>query len=248
MPTPGVEDLTGDSAGAANLAGSGAVGLGGALGGSGAPARAGSSSSGGSSNASGGKGGSTSTGGKGGAPGGAGASTAGTAGTGTVGTAGAGTGPNGCTHPQPGEDGLTVQTKLEGATDSIYFSAQIDNPDDRAANVSDIKLRYYLVTSDMGDLSSDFYLKQIKTASVTKEIDGAPTVTYQDGYFEISFPGSTATFGKGESFVLKVHTHNSMYKTHDQTQDYSYNASTALVPWCKVVLYDRGPLAWGTAP
>ena len=240
VQSPGTEDLTNDNGGSGSvIAGSGSV----ALGGAGAPAQAGASASKGGAPSGGDKGGAPGAGGsKGGAGGAAGAGTAGS------GTAGAGTGPSGCSHPQPGEGGLVVQTKLEGATDSIYFSAQIDNPDDRTANVSDLKLRYYLVTTDLGELSSDFYLKQIKTASVTKEIDGSPMVSFQSGYFEISFPGSSATFGKGESLVLKVHTHNGMYQTHDQTQDYSYNPSTALVPWCKVVLYDRGPLAWGTAP
>jgi hypothetical protein len=52
----------------------------------------------------------------------------------------------------------------------------------------------------------------------------------------------------GEFLTVKVHTHNDMYQTHDQTMDYSFNPSTTLVPWCKIVLYEQAPVAWGTLP
>jgi len=47
---------------------------------------------------------------------------------------------------------------------------------------------------------------------------------------------------------VKLHVHNSDYKVHNQTSDYSFNPSTAMIPWCQIVLYEQAPIAWGTPP
>ena len=188
----------------------------------------------------------------GGASSSAGSSSGGSsAGSGTAGGSAAGAGPTSgmCGHFQPGNMGPTLQSKLEGASDSIYFTVEIDNPDDRDIHVADLKYRYYVDTSDLGTLMADTWGKQIKAVSgTTRDLDKDPTVTFAATYFEVTFPGSTSTISSGESLQVKLHVHNAMYKVHDQTMDYSYNPSTTLTPWCHIVLYELAPIAWGTAP
>jgi hypothetical protein len=165
------------------------------------------------------------------------------------GTAGAGPTSGMCGHFQPGNMGPTLQSKLEGAADSIYFTVEIDNPDDRDVHVGDLKYRYYVDTSDLGTLMADTWGKQIKAVSgTTRDLDKDPTVTFAATYFEVTFPGSTSMISSGESLQVKLHVHNSMYQVHNQTSDYSYNPSATLTPWCHIVLYELAPIAWGTPP
>jgi hypothetical protein len=244
VSSPGLEGLTDDGSGAVSGASTSSTGsgnvvvppggdssvlAGGAPGCSGAPSgdSGAGTSSGGSSSVAG------STGNAGGSTGSAGAAN----------TTGA------CGHFQPGNMGPTLQSMVEPATDAIYFDVEIDNPDNRDISVGDLKFRYYLVASDLGMLSTDIYLKEIKAVNgVTRSVDIDPTVTYADTYFEVSFAGSTSKLGSGESLKVKVHTHNTDYKLHDQTMDYSYNSSTSMTPWCHIVLYELGPAAWGNPP
>ena len=187
----------------------------------------------------------------GGSPGSTGGSTgsAGSAGT-AAGTAGAANTTGACGHFQPGNMGPTLQSMAEGTgMDAVYFDVEIDNPDSRDISVGDLKFRYYLDASDLGMLSTDIYLKEIKAANgTTRSVDVTPAVTYADTYFEVSFAGSTSTLSSGESLKVKVHTHNADYKTHDQTMDYSYNPSTGMTPWCHIVLYEHAPATWGNDP
>jgi hypothetical protein len=259
IQTPSAEDLIDNSAvggggtGAVSVAntsfsGSSTVGSSGSTSQGGSFGAAGSAS-GGSSPGGGATGGSGSTAGSsalGGAPGAAGSST-GSAGTGS--SVGGGTGAEGCTYAQPGDVGFVLQYKWENATDSIYFDVEIDNPNQRTITIGNLKFRYYLVTSDLGTLSTDFYLQQIKKFNgTTQDLDVTPTATVTDSYLEIAFPGSMSTLETGESLTVKVHTHNSDYKIHDETQDYSYSPSTTLIPWCKIVLFEQTAMAWGTPP
>jgi hypothetical protein len=248
----GTEGLTDDGSGAVSgtattSAGSGNIGNPGSsqpASYSGAPSYSGATSSDSGAGAPSGGGSTGSTGGSTGSAGGA----AGTVGTAT-GTAGAANTTGACGHFQPGNMGPTLQSMVEPATDAIYFDVEIDNPDDRDINVGDLKFRYYLVASDLGTLSTDIYLKEIKAMNgVTRSVDVDPTVTYADSYFEVSFAGSTSKLGSGESLKVKVHTHNTDYKLHDQTMDYSYNSSTSMTPWCHIVLYELAPAAWGNPP
>lgn len=254
VSSPGLEGLTNDGSVSGASAGSGNVGtLGGgspvATGGapgdgsSGAPSSdtgAGASNGGASGGAAGSSGSAGNSTGNAGSSGSAGSS---------MGSAGAPNTTGTCGHFQPGNMGPTLQSRAETATDAIYFDVEIDNPDNRDISVGDLKFRYYLVASDLGMLSTDIYLKEIKAVNgVTRSVDVDPTVTYADTYFELSFPGSTSKLGSGESLTVKVHTHNADYKLHDQTMDYSYNPSTSMTPWCHIVLYELGPAAWGNPP
>jgi hypothetical protein len=252
------EDLTdtGGSSGALSGSGATSVSSSGALGTSGSTSQGGAFGvSGSGSSSAGASPGGSSTGGS--SAGGttssqAGAGGTGTAGAGTAGSStslGGGTGAQGCTFAQPGDVGFALQYKWENATDSIYFDVEIDNPNQRTVTIGDLKFRYYLVTSDLGTLTTDFYLKQIKRFNgTTQDLDVTPTATVTATYLEISFPGSASTLATTESLTIKVHAHNSNYTIHDETNDYSYSPSTTLIPWCKIVLYEQTAIAWGTPP
>jgi hypothetical protein len=250
VSSPGTEGLT-DGSGSVSSAGASSAGSGnvGNPGGppelaGGAPGSGYSGSSSSTSDAD--AGGSTGT--AGGSTGSAGSST-GAAGA-ASGSAGAANTTGACGHFQPGNMGPTLQSMAEGTgMDAIYFDVEIDNPDDRDISVGDLKFRYYLDASDLGTLSTDIYLKDIKAVSgTTRSVDITPAVTYADTYFEVSFAGSTSLIHAGESLKVKVHTHNADYKTHDQTMDYSYNPSQTMTPWCHVVLYELAPATWGNPP
>ncbi len=145
--------------------------------------------------------------------------------------------------------GPTLESKLEPGTDAIYFSVKISNPDDRDVHLSDLKFRYYVDTGALGTLMSDFYQKDITALSkVTRQLAAEPTATVSADYLEFSFPGSGDIIQTGEFLTLKIHTHNSMFQAPNQASAYSYNASPGFVPWCQIVLYEIGPVAWGTLP
>lgn len=257
IQTPSAEDLTDNTTGGG---GTGAVSVANtSFSGSSTVSSSGSTSQGGSFGASGsGSGGSSLGGATAGSSSAAGNSSvggtlgaagSGTASAGTGSSVGGGTGAQGCTYAQPGDVGFVLQYKWENATDSIYFDVEIDNPNQRTITIGALKFRYYLVTSDLGTLSTDFYLQQIKKFNgTTQDLDVTPTATVTDSYLEIAFPGSMSTLATGESLTVKVHTHNTDYKIHDETLDYSYSPSTTLIPWCKIVLFEQTAMAWGTPP
>jgi hypothetical protein len=252
IQSPGTdEDLTdtsGGSSGALSESGATSLSSSGAVGASGSTSQGGAFGASGSGSISAGTGGTGTAGSSaGGARGGTGGAGTGTAGSST--SLGGGTGAQGCTFAQPGDVGFALQYKWENATDSIYFDVEIDNPNERTVTIGDLKFRYYLVTSDLGTLTTDFYLKQIKRFNgTTQDLDVTPTATVTAAYLEISFPGSASTLATTESLTIKVHAHNSDYKIHDETNDYSYSPSTTLIPWCKIVLYEQTAIAWGTPP
>ncbi len=248
IESPGTENLTNatDLGGASSSLGGGGSGNTGNVASAGSPVtQAGApSSSAGSSSA-----GSTSAGSSSGGSSSGGSS--GSSSAGSSGAAAAGAGPTSgmCGHFQPGNMGPTLESKLEPGTDAIYFSVKIANPDDREVHLSDLKFRYYVDTGALGTLMSDFYQKDITAVSkVTRQLAAEPTATVSADYLEFSFPGSGDIIQTGEFLTLKIHTHNSMFQAPNQASAYSYNSSTAFVPWCKIVLYEIGPIAWGTLP
>jgi hypothetical protein len=191
-----------------------------------------------------------STGGSTGTAGGTG-STAGSGGAGQ--STGGGTGALGCSHPQPGATtGLVVQYQDNAAGTSvpyIFFGIEIDNPDDNAVAVSDLRFRYYF-NNDLTTPVTDFYSPQTKDAKgITHNLDAnALKATYMPTYLEVSFT-TDALLNTGESLMFQVHMHSDPNPgSHDQSTDYSYSPSTTLMPSCHVIAYQQTALAWGTPP
>ena len=243
------------SAGALAAAGS-VIATSGALnGGAGSSARGGATvgagrANGGSSNGGSSNGGS-SNGGKSGATGSAGKGGAAGSGTGG-GSAGAGTGPQGCSHPQPGEDlGLTVQSKSNAPDLSVpyvFFEVQIDSPEADSMPLSELTLRYYFV-NDLTSPMIDIYSPQvIHTSSNTDNVSAGDVKTkFAPTYLEVSF-SSTYALLKGEHLKFQAHFSSLPVANHDQSNDYSFNSASAFTPNCKLALF-RGAsnaLAWGT--
>ena len=172
-----------------------------------------------------------------------------TAGSGGNPGSGGGTGAQGCSHPQPGAMGLTVQFKsmaADGTVPYIYFYIEIDNPDDNPVALSDLHLRYYF-DNDLTNPTTEFYSPQTKDAQgITHNLGSNDLIaTYMPTYLDVGFM-SDAQLNTGESVSFQVHMHSDPSGQHDQTTDYSYSPSTTLMPWCHVTLYQQNVLAWGT--
>ena len=238
------------SAGALAAAGSMIATSGALNGGAGSPARGGATGGAGRANGGSSNGGS-SNGGKGSATGSAGKGGAAGSGTGG-GSAGAGTGPQGCSHPQPGEDlGLTVQSKSnapEMSVPYVFFEVQIDSPEADSMPLSELTLRYYFV-NDLASPMIDIYSPQvIHSNSNTDNVSAGDVKTkFAPTYLEISF-SSTYALLKGEHLKFQAHFSSLPVANHDQSNDYSFNSASAFTPNCKLALF-RGAsnaLAWGT--
>jgi hypothetical protein len=242
VSSPGTEGLTDSAGGSVSSAGTTTAGSDNSGDVAGSP----SSSAGGATGSSGGPGGDSA-----GTPSG-GSTDAGGGPSSTAGSSGAtqGTGAQGCSHPQPGSMGLVVQYKDNAADSSvpyIFFSIEIDNPDDNAVAISDLRFRYYF-NNDLTTPVTDFYSPQTKDAlGSTHNLDAnALTATYTPTYLEVGFT-TDAQLNTGESLMFQVHMHSDPNPgSHDQSTDYSYSPSTTLMPWCHVTVYQQTALAWGT--
>jgi hypothetical protein len=250
VSSPGTEGLTDDAGGSVSSAGAGTSNTAGSgdtgdVAGS-PPIVAGGST--GSSGASSGSGAGATGGGSTGTAGGGTSSAAGSSG--ATQSTGGGTGAQGCSHPQPGAMGLVVQYKDNAADSSvpyIFFSIEIDNPDDNAVAISDLHFRYYF-NNDLTTPVTEFYSPQTKDAQgSTHNLDGsALEATYTPTYLEVGFT-TDAQLNTGESLMFQVHMHSDPDPgSHDQSTDYSYSPSTTLTPWCHVTVYQQTALAWGT--
>ena len=233
--------------GGGSLAAAGTTGISGGLSSSGAPAHGGALGGAGTSSAGNG-GGSTATGGaaSGGKGGSSGAAAAGASAT------GGGTGMPGCSHPQPGGEGMTLKYMVKAKENSVpyvHFAVEINNPDDQAIALADLHLRYYF-KNDLTTPATDFYSPQIRTSNgTTHGVDGSLTATYMPTYLEVNFTSSSSLMTK-ETLLFEVHMHSDPSPgMHDQSMDYSFSAATtSLTAWCKIALYQSSALAWGTPP
>ena len=245
VQSPGMDSADDNGGSSSALAGS--VGLSGSFSASGSFSNvAGTSSHGGTTGASG----AASTAGKGGASHGGSAGTA--AGGSSAGgpSVGGGTGELGCSHPQPGDTGLTLSYMTMAATMSVpyvYFKVDVVNPDDNAIALSDLKLRYYFA-NDLTAPHTDFYSPQIKHTNGNTENLGANdvTATYTPTYLEIGITSAGMLMNK-EHLSMEVHMNSNPVQNHDQSADYSFSAAaTALTPLCKITVYQGTALTWGT--
>jgi hypothetical protein len=262
VPSPGIEDLNGegDSGATGSIAAGGSFGVAGSVGSSGSTSASQAGTFGASGSTSGSAGSSASAGNSaGGSAGFAGGASAGAAGTSASGgsagssSVGPGAGPLGCTYLQPGNTvGFQVQYKADDAAASvpyIYFDIEVDNGDDTAVSLSDLRLRYYF-SNDLVTPTTDFYSALVKHFNGNTENLGANdlSASYTPNYVEITSTSSLQLM-KGESLQYKVHMHSTPNPTnHVQMSDYSFNPGATLMPTCKVVLYQQTALAWGTPP
>ncbi len=152
--------------------------------------------------------------------------------------------------PPPASSSSTKTTRPEPDVPYIYFNIEIDNPDDNAVAVSDLRFRYYF-NNDLTTPVTDFYSPQTKDAQgITHNLDADALVTYMPTYLEVSFT-TDALLNTGDSLMFQVHMHSDPNPgSHNQSMDYSYSPLTTLMPWCHViVLYqlDRARLGYATA-
>jgi hypothetical protein len=69
-----------------------------------------------------------------------------------------------------------------------------------------------------------------------------------DRYLQISFSGGAGSVGAASSVQLEGGFHKTDWSDYTQTNDYSFDASTAWADWTHVTLYRNDILVWGTEP
>lgn len=150
---------------------------------------------------------------------------------------------------------LKVQSHPEGlaADGQIEPYVRIVNNGPDAVPVSDLTLRYWFTLDgrDPAGITRDCYYLEgmscgIQTTSIdllTVPLDGA------DAYYELSLPTSTAVIQRTGSLELKTAFHlPPEWPPFDETDDYSYLASSTYVDNTHIALYRDGELVWGDEP
>jgi hypothetical protein len=248
----GDDDEKGGASGSAGAGTGGSSGFGGTFPTGGSFPKGGTAGTGGV--ATGGSAGKGGTAGKGGAA---------TGGSDMGGMGDGGEGPVCSTHDTPPELRLDYKADPKLVTEDPAGIFHLVNKSSQAIPLSDLTFRYWF-TSEFTcaqttsqwrtnvvhfQLDTPYAQKNIPdvTTRVVSLDTGAPGC---DAYFEIGFAPAAGSLAGGQMAIVNYYALMGIYdKPHDQSNDYSYGASTtAFVNWEKVTVYWRGCLASGTPP
>ncbi|WP_282079957.1 PKD domain-containing protein [Aquimarina algiphila] len=109
---------------------------------------------------------------------------------------------------------------------------------------SDFKIRYWFTPDNNTPMTfnADY--------SAITGITGVFGTSGTQNYLEIGFGTSSGNLSaNSKSGQIQTRLHHSGYQTHDQSNDFSYDASkTSLLPHVLVTLYYKGTLVWGLEP
>lgn len=154
---------------------------------------------------------------------------------------------------------IKIQTINHGnypLSNTLFPKFFIENTSLSVISLSSIKIRYYYTINGERPQSlwcdyAGYYPSgdTINTLSVSGTFHPlSPVKPGADYYTEISFSADAGILNPGETLNLQTRIAKSDWSLYDESDDYSYNPSTSMVPWTKVTATLNGIPAWGTAP
>ncbi|AUP77536.1 PKD domain-containing protein [Flavivirga eckloniae] len=110
--------------------------------------------------------------------------------------------------------------------------------------LSDFKIRYWFTPEHTVPMAFNVDYSPISN------ITGAFGTSGTQNYLEISFAASSGNLNaNSKAGPIQTRLHHSGYQTHNQNNDYSYDAGkTSFQPHALVTLYQNGILVWGLEP
>ncbi|WP_437485242.1 cellulose binding domain-containing protein [Sorangium sp. So ce1014] len=135
----------------------------------------------------------------------------------------------------------------------LSFQVRVKNTGDESIALSDLTIRYWF-TADVTvvDLKSDcdFALTTSICANVVTWTFEEASGTDADHYLELGFLAAAGSIPPGATTgPVQIRIHNrDVYDRMTQTDDYSFEATTAWIPSTQITVYRDGVLAWGTEP
>ena len=170
-----------------------------------------------------------------------------------------GTAGGGAVYDGPLSSGLQVDYFAQNGS-GLSFTVQITNNGSDMPPLSSFKIRYYFTNETSIDAAAitfddaawhsgtnvmPYYLGKDKLAPQVTVTKVTPTKPGADTYLELSCGESVVTLGAKDTLMFHP---RSTANGGDQTDDYSYQAGTALAPNPHIVVLQGGTVVAGMAP
>jgi hypothetical protein len=127
----------------------------------------------------------------------------------------------------------------------VYF--KVINASAAAVSLADLTVRYYYTDASIDTVDIYFTDPIAKTTVTTKFVALATAVAGADHYVEYSF--STGTIAaNGGTLTVTSDVHRASWATLNETDDYSYAATTAYTANDKLTVWQGTTLVWGVEP
>lgn len=131
------------------------------------------------------------------------------------------------------------ETSLESPMIKPYINIFNYGPD--GAELKNIKIRYFYSNEGGAEERSQIEYAVVGSSYVK--------VTFETGFFEISFPGADMVIppGGGETGVIQLKINKQDWSNYDQSNDFSFNPTyTEFRDTERIAAYHNGVLVWGT--
>ncbi|SHJ27430.1 PKD domain-containing protein [Aquimarina spongiae] len=168
---------------------------------------------------------------------------------------------NGEITGDPAEISITVDERFNNLPDTDFSVEYSDNSSSVSTSelkpifqivsesaqslpLSDFKVRYWFTPEHDTPMSFNIDYAQVTGVSGTFGTQGA------ENYLELGFNASSGNLpANGKSGIIQTRLHHSNFQTHNQVNDFSYDAGkTSLQPHVLITLYYKGTLVWGLEP
>lgn len=131
-----------------------------------------------------------------------------------------------------------------GSSSELKPAFQIVNDSDKNLPLKDFKIRYWFTPEHTASMAFNVDYSQPKGVTGTYDVLG------NENYLELGFSnvsGNIKASGKSGQIVTRLH--HSSFQSHNQLNDFSYDAGKkALQEHVMVTLYHKGVLVWGLEP
>jgi hypothetical protein len=141
-----------------------------------------------------------------------------------------------------------------GATATLAPVIRIFNHGPRNLPMTEMAMRYWFTSDIAGAAGVTQTVECWSTQGIVCEglttslVSVSPVRPLADSYVNIDFAPSVASVGAGGWAEIMLHIARSDGGTYDQSNDYSYTASTSLTETTRVTVYYRGALLYGVEP
>ena len=140
-------------------------------------------------------------------------------------------------------------------SNSPHQQMELHNMDTRVLELHRVEIRYWYTYEGSGQgetaekddiriLPPGTDIKQNTTAQITTGAYPAG----QNRYLKINFSPAAGSLLSGQYLQIFTRFNNTDWSSYTQSNDWSYNSTTAYTEWDKVTVYVDGVLAWGTEP
>jgi hypothetical protein len=143
--------------------------------------------------------------------------------------------------------GSCIEQDCSPSDSTIRVYVKLMNLGTAAVALTGTELRYYFTDETGAATTVDCYYGSVALATVTRSVVayGTPTAT-ADSVVVYAF--AEGTLAPGAFAEVRCGVHSAAWGALDETNDYSYSASTSYEDSDRVTAWEGGALLWGTEP